>query len=66
LKHLHKITIKLKHLLIKVAYFESEFKVYYEDDGAFEIFPQIGAIEEFKVFKSIDDFDINGAIHEYH
>lgn len=61
-KKSYRITFQLKHLLIKVAFYESNNKVYYDDEGAIELYSNKYVFNSLKVFSTIDDFDINGAI----
>ncbi|KLE14153.1 hypothetical protein AAT22_18230 [Clostridium sp. C8] len=59
------ITFKIKHLMIKVAYYKSDYNVFYEDEGSIRLYPQFGIYGEPKIFDSIDSFDINGLFNEY-
>lgn len=59
------IIFKIKSLMIKVAYFESDYNVFYEDEGSIRLHPQFGTCGELKNFDNIDSFDINGKFHEY-
>ncbi|WP_291650954.1 hypothetical protein [Clostridium sp.] len=59
------ITFQIERLLIKVAFYKSSDNVFYEDEGAIRIFPQFGGYGTPKLFDNIDEFDINGVIHEY-
>ncbi|MDK3000683.1 hypothetical protein ACV311_14905 [Clostridium perfringens] len=59
------ITFQVKHLLIKVAFYESSENVFYEDKGAIRIFPNFGLCETVKIFDNIDAFDVHGLMHEY-
>jgi hypothetical protein len=62
----YNITFQIKSLLVKVAYYESTYNTFYEDEGAIRLFPQFGVCGTPKVFENIDDFDIHGVFHEYH
>lgn len=62
----YNITFQIKSLLVKVAYYESTYNTFYEDEGAIRLFPQFGVYGTPKVFENIDDFDIHGVFHEYH
>ena len=64
-KNLALITFKIKHLMIKVAYYKSDYNVFYEDEGSIRLYPQFGIYGEPKIFDSIDSFDINGLFNEY-
>lgn len=62
----YNITFQIKNLLVKVAYYESTYNIFYEDEGAIRLFPQFGVYGTPKAFENIDDFDIHGVFHEYH
>lgn len=59
------ITFQIKHLLIKVAFYESEENVFYEDEGCIRLFPDFGLYGKLKMYKNIDDFDVHGVMREY-
>lgn len=59
------ITFQIKSLLFKVAFYESEYNVFYEDEGCIRLYPQYGLYGDLKVYRNIDDFDIHGVMHEY-
>ena len=61
----YRIAFQLKHLLVKITYLESPYSTFYEDDGAIRIHPEVGIIDELKIFSNIDKFDVNGVMHEY-
>ena len=61
----YQISFQLKHLLIKIRYLDSQHSTFYEDNGTIRIYPNIGIIDKLKVFSDIDEFDINGVMHEY-
>ncbi len=59
------ITFKIKHLMIKVAYYKSNYNIFYEDEGSIRLYPQFGTYGELKIFDNIDSFDVNGLFNEY-
>ena len=59
------ITFQLKHLMVKVAFYETDENVFYEDEDCIRIFPNYGLYGKIKVYKNIDDFDVQGVVREY-
>ena len=59
------ITFQIKYLLIKVAFYGSKYKTYYEDEGAICLFPQFGTNGTMKRFDNIISFDVHGIFHVY-
>ena len=60
------ITFQIKHLMIKVAFYESDNQTFYEDEGCIRLYPDFGLYEGDKiVYKNIDEFDVHGVVHEY-
>ena len=60
------ITFQIKHLMIKVAFYESNNQTFYEDEGCIRLYSDFGLYEGDKiVYKNIDEFDVHGVVHEY-
>lgn len=51
--------------MVKVAFYETDENVFYEDEDCIRIFPDYGLYGKFKVYKNIDDFDVHGVVREY-
>lgn len=64
-KNRYTITFQIKHLLIKVSFYESKYNTYYDDEGAICLFPQFGKYGTLKLFDDIASFDVHGVFHEY-
>ena len=59
------ITFQINHLMIKVAFYETEENVFYEDEDCIRLFPDFGLYGKLKIYKNIDDFDVHGVMREY-
>ena len=59
------ITFQIKRLMMKVAFYETDENVFYEDEDCIRIYPDYGLYGKLKVYKNIDDFDVHGVIREY-
>ena len=53
------ITFQIKRLMMKVAFYETDENVFYEDEDCIRIYPDYGLYGKLKVYKNIDDFDVH-------
>lgn len=63
-KNKYVITFQIKHLLIKVVFYESDSQTFYEDKGCIRLHPDFGLLKGDIVYDNINKFATQGVIHE--